>query len=77
MPGPAIIVCFDSNGLSREMVVPFVDIGEIYDHHCLNFLFIADICSSDSGLQSKLHITEAVLFVMGIELNTIILNGLR
>jgi hypothetical protein len=33
--------------------------------------------SSDSGLQSKLHITEAVLFVMGIELNTIILNGLR
>jgi len=55
----------------------FVDIGEIDDHHCLNFLFITHICSSDSGLQSKLHITEAVLFVMGIELNTIILNGLR
>ena len=28
------------NGLMREVVVCFVDIGGIIDHHCLNFLFI-------------------------------------
>ena len=26
------------------MVVHFVDIGEIDDHHCLNFLFIIRTC---------------------------------
>jgi hypothetical protein len=26
------------NGLTREVVVGFVDIDEIVNHHCLNFL---------------------------------------
>jgi hypothetical protein len=28
------------NGLRREVVFCFVDIGGIVDHHCLNFLFM-------------------------------------
>ena len=29
--------------LRSKMSVPFVDIGGIVDHHCLNFLFVMDI----------------------------------
>ena len=28
------------NDVRSEVIVRFVDIGEIVDHHCLNFLFI-------------------------------------
>jgi hypothetical protein len=28
------------NGLRREVIVSFVDIGEIVEHLCLNFLFM-------------------------------------
>jgi hypothetical protein len=34
------MVFFVFNGLKWEVVVYFVDIGEIVDHHWLNFLFI-------------------------------------
>jgi hypothetical protein len=31
---------FEFSELRREVVIHFVDIGGIDDHHCLNFLFI-------------------------------------
>jgi hypothetical protein len=33
-------VFFMFTELRWELIVRFVDIGEIVDHHCLNFLFI-------------------------------------
>ena len=36
---PACGICA-FNDLRREVIVLFVDIGGIVDHHCLNFLFI-------------------------------------
>jgi hypothetical protein len=33
-------ICVQWAQFRREVVVPFVDIGGIGDHHCLNFLFI-------------------------------------
>jgi hypothetical protein len=37
-----------------EMIVRFVDIGRIANHHCLCFLFIVEI----SFISQKLHIIE-------------------
>ena len=34
-----IVVFFIFNDFRREMIVRFVDIGGIVDHHCLNFLY--------------------------------------
>jgi hypothetical protein len=31
------------NDMRYEMIVGFVDIGRIVNHHCLNFLFIVQI----------------------------------
>ena len=35
-----VINFFVFNDLRWDVIVPFVDIGGIEDHHCLNFLFI-------------------------------------
>jgi len=37
---PHVLVFFMFNGLRQEVVVRFIDIGVIVDHHCLNFLVI-------------------------------------
>jgi len=42
--------------LRWKISVPFVDIGGIVDHHCLNFLFIMDIDSCLMPL-STIHIS--------------------
>jgi hypothetical protein len=35
-----VVVVLVCNDLRREVIVRFVDIGGIVDHHCLNFVFI-------------------------------------
>ena len=35
-----VMICM-FNEMRSEMIVRFVNIGGIVDHHCLNFLFIA------------------------------------
>jgi len=37
-----ILILKNSNFIKQEMIVRFVDIGKIDDHHCLNFLFIRE-----------------------------------
>jgi hypothetical protein len=39
-----VVVFFMFNILRQEVVVRFVDIDGIVDHHCLNFLFIIFLC---------------------------------
>jgi len=36
----------------REVIVHFVDIDGIVDHHCFNFLFIIDLWSANNLYQS-------------------------
>jgi len=47
-PGPIfptsyVVIFFMFNGLRWNVVVCFVDINEIVDHQCLNFLFLSEM----------------------------------
>ena len=48
-PTSYVMAFFCSNYLRREVIVCFVDIGGIVDHHCLNFLFITKIYNINQG----------------------------
>ena len=54
----------------HEVIVRFVDIGKIVDHHCLNFLFIAHS-------YIKKRRVETTLIGNGLLLFPMILNGRR
>jgi hypothetical protein len=43
MPGPGFYIVFVFNELRWEVIVRFVDIAGIVDHHGLKFIFIANI----------------------------------
>ena len=59
----AITWIFRLNELNWEVVVHFVDIGGIVDHHCLNFLFIKHLIQGFQYLSSVpvLHYLQVVL----------------
>ena len=40
-PMSYVTVCFMFNYFMWEMIVTFIDIGGVVDHHCLNFLFVS------------------------------------
>jgi len=66
------MVYFMFSVLRWEVIVRFVDIGEIVDHHCLNFLFIVsgekyneklvpDVVPRCRVINKKMNKSEAIL----------------
>jgi len=53
------MVVFVFNVLMLEVIVCFVDIGGITDHHCLNFLFIFIQLSIIPKLYHKFQLIQA------------------
>jgi hypothetical protein len=48
----------------HEVIVRFVDIGKIVDHHCLNFLFIAHSYIKKRRVETTLIGNGLLLFPM-------------
>jgi len=59
-PTPYVMVFYKFNGLKREMIVRFVVIGGIVNHHCLEFFSVIQyssilICKSKIIIAYVLH----------------------
>ena len=64
-PRPYAMFFFSSlNGLRSEVIVRFVDIGGIVDHHCLNVLFITCLYQSNVNMLYKIYQTRKKIHIL-------------
>ena len=64
-PRPYAMFFFSSlNGLRSEVIVRFVDIGGIVDHHCLNVLFITCLYQSNVNMLYKIYQTRQKIHML-------------
>jgi hypothetical protein len=66
-----VMVSFILNDLRWEVIVRYVDICGIVDHHCLNFLFIIQLVQIHYQIVSELvliyrHMTLVYQWFLGI-----------
>jgi hypothetical protein len=68
-PRPYAMFFFSSlNGLRSEVIVRFVDIGGIVDHHCLIFLFIAILSVFVLFSISKIRVNQFISYFFSYSL---------